>query len=105
MSRPEATAPIPPLVWELPYAVGMALKKQKRPKKPKNKNTKKKKSFLKKKKKNLNGSRFQKFGLMTYPGLGQPWAHNPMWQLRAGVNLLVSKCPLHFPTVPTLSVV
>ena len=27
--RPEATAPIQPLAWELPYAVGAALKKQK----------------------------------------------------------------------------
>ena len=27
--RPAATAPIPPLAWEPPYATGMALKKQK----------------------------------------------------------------------------
>ena len=28
--RPEATAPIGPLVWEPPYAKGMALKRQKK---------------------------------------------------------------------------
>ena len=28
--RPAAAAPIGPLAWELPYAVGAALKKQKR---------------------------------------------------------------------------
>ena len=33
--RPVATAPIGPLVWELPYAVGAALKKTKRQKKEK----------------------------------------------------------------------
>ena len=27
--RPEATAPIRPLAWELPYAIGAALKRQK----------------------------------------------------------------------------
>ena len=30
--RPEATAPIQPLVWKLPYSTSMALKKQKRKK-------------------------------------------------------------------------
>ena len=33
--RPAATAPIRPLVWELPYAVGAALKGQKTQKKKK----------------------------------------------------------------------
>ena len=33
--RPEAAALIRPLAWELPYAVGAALKKAKRPKKEK----------------------------------------------------------------------
>ena len=28
--RPMATAPIPPLAWEPPYAVGVALKRQKK---------------------------------------------------------------------------
>ena len=31
--RPAATAPIRPLTWEPPYAMGVALKKQKRQKK------------------------------------------------------------------------
>ena len=31
--RPAATAPIRPLAWEPPYAVGAALEKAKRPKK------------------------------------------------------------------------
>ena len=31
--RPMATAPIRPLVWEPPYATGMALKRQKKKKK------------------------------------------------------------------------
>ena len=30
--RPAAVAPIPPLAWELPYAMGMALKRQKKKK-------------------------------------------------------------------------
>ena len=33
--RPEATAPIRPLAWEPPYAEGVALEKDKRPKKKK----------------------------------------------------------------------
>ena len=33
--RPAATAPIRPLVWELPYAVGAALKRQKAKRKKK----------------------------------------------------------------------
>ena len=33
-SRPAAVAPIQPLAWELPYAVGMALKSKKKEKKP-----------------------------------------------------------------------
>ena len=33
--RPAATAPIPPLAWEPPYATGMALKRQKDKKKKK----------------------------------------------------------------------
>ena len=33
--RPAATAPIRPLAWELPYAVGVALEKTKRQKKKK----------------------------------------------------------------------
>ena len=35
--RPAATAPIGLLVWEPPYATGMALKRQKKKKKTKNK--------------------------------------------------------------------
>ena len=31
--KPEAAAPIGPLAWELPYATGVALKKQKRKRK------------------------------------------------------------------------
>ena len=31
--RPEATAPILPLAWELPYAMGLALKRPKKKKK------------------------------------------------------------------------
>ena len=31
--RPSAVAPVKPLAWELPYAVGMALKSKKRKKK------------------------------------------------------------------------
>ena len=31
--RPAAVAPIPPLAWELPYALGVALKSQKKKKK------------------------------------------------------------------------
>ena len=34
--KPVATAPLGPLAWELPYAVGAALKKKKRKKKEKN---------------------------------------------------------------------
>jgi len=33
--RPAATAPIRPLAWEPPYAAGVALEKEKRPKKKK----------------------------------------------------------------------
>ena len=32
--RPEAAAPIQPLAWELPYVMGVALKKNPPPKKP-----------------------------------------------------------------------
>ena len=35
--RPEAAAPVQPLAWELPYAVGVALKRQKEKKKEKKK--------------------------------------------------------------------
>ena len=35
--RPAATAPIRPLAWELPYAEGVALKRQKKKKKRKKK--------------------------------------------------------------------
>ena len=35
--RPEATAPIRPLAWKHPYAVGVALKRQKKKKKKKGK--------------------------------------------------------------------
>ena len=41
--RPVATAPVRPLVWELPYATGVALKRQKQ-----NKNKTNKKKSLKK---------------------------------------------------------
>ena len=36
--RPVATAPIGPLAWELPYAMGAGLEKGKRQKNPKTKN-------------------------------------------------------------------
>ena len=39
--RPADTAPIPPLAWELPYAMGAALKKAKKKKKKKRKERKK----------------------------------------------------------------
>ena len=39
--RPVATAPIRPLAWEPPYAMGAALEKAKRPKKKKKKKKKK----------------------------------------------------------------
>ena len=37
-SRPAAVVLIPPLAWELPYAVGMALKSKQNPKKEKTSN-------------------------------------------------------------------
>ena len=36
--RPVATAPIQPLAWEPPYAMGLVLKRQKKKKKKKTKN-------------------------------------------------------------------
>ena len=39
-SRPEGTAPIQPLAWELPYPMGVALKTQKEKKKKKGKKEK-----------------------------------------------------------------
>ena len=41
--RLAATAPIPPLAWELPYALGVVLKDKKRKKKKKKKKKKKEK--------------------------------------------------------------
>ena len=42
VARPEATAPVRPLAWEPPYAMGVALKRQK----TKNKQTTNKKTKL-----------------------------------------------------------
>ena len=47
--RLAAGAPIRPLAWELPYARGVALKRQKTPPKKKEKKERKKESMSKKK--------------------------------------------------------
>ena len=45
---PAAVAPIPPLAWEFPYAMDVALKRQKKKKKRKKEKRKRKKSKEKK---------------------------------------------------------
>ena len=50
--RPAAAAPIGPLAWELPYAAGMALKRQKKKKKRKERQREKKKKEERTKKTN-----------------------------------------------------